>query len=87
MLEETHAQDYAAQRVGMVAEVEVTYAEARNLTGLPAMSPRMRSALAQVERHRLVPPEQRALAYRNHPLPIGQGVECCLELTRLSTNA
>jgi protein-L-isoaspartate(D-aspartate) O-methyltransferase len=37
------------------------------------MSPRVRAALGKVERHRLVPPEQRALAYRNHPLPIGQG--------------
>ena len=50
------------------------YAETRGLTGLPAMSPRVRAALGKVERHRLVPPpEQRALAYRNHPLPIGQG--------------
>ena len=57
----------------MVAEVEAMYAETRGLTGLPAMSPRVRAALGKVERHRLVPPEQRALAYRNHPLPIGQG--------------
>lgn len=49
------------------------YAETRGLTGLPAMSPRVRAAIGKVERHRLVPPEQRALAYRNHPLPIGQG--------------
>ena len=49
------------------------YIETRGLTGLPAMSPRVRAALGKVERHRLVPPEQRALAYRNHPLPIGQG--------------
>ena len=57
----------------MVAEVEAMYAETRGLTGLPAMSPRVRAALGKVERHRLVPAEQRALAYRNHPLPIGQG--------------
>ena len=49
------------------------YAETRGLTGLPAMSPRVRAALGKVERHRLVPPEQRAFSYRNHPLPIGQG--------------
>jgi len=49
------------------------YAETRGLTGLPAMSARVRAALGKVERHRLVPPEQRPLAYRNHPLPIGQG--------------
>jgi protein-L-isoaspartate(D-aspartate) O-methyltransferase len=37
------------------------------------MSPTVRAALGKVERHRLVPPGQRALAYRNHPLPIGLG--------------
>lgn len=57
----------------MAAEVDTMYAETRSLTGLPAMSPRVRAALGKVERHRLVPPAQRALAYRNHPLPIGQG--------------
>ena len=73
LLEETQAQDYAAQRARLVAEVESMYAETRRLTGLPSMSPSVRAALGKVERHRLVPPEQRALAYRNHPLPIGQG--------------
>ena len=72
-MQETQAQEYAAQRAGMVDEVEATYAETRSLTGLSAMSPRVRAALGKVERHRLVPPEQRALAYRNHPLPIGRG--------------
>ena len=72
-MQETQAQEYAAQRAGMVGEVEATYAETRSLTGLSAMSPRVRAALGKVERHRLVPPEQRALAYRNHPLPIGRG--------------
>jgi protein-L-isoaspartate(D-aspartate) O-methyltransferase len=37
------------------------------------MSPRVRAAMARVERHRLVPPGQVAFAYRNHPLPIGHG--------------
>jgi protein-L-isoaspartate(D-aspartate) O-methyltransferase len=73
LTQETQAQEYAAQRAGMVDEVEATYAETRSLTGLSAMSPRVRAALGKVERHRLVPPEQRALAYRNHPLPIGRG--------------
>lgn len=73
MLEDTHAQDHAAQRARMVVEVEAMYAETRSRTGLPSMSPRVRAALGKVERHRLVPAEQRALAYRNHPLPIGSG--------------
>jgi len=71
--EETLAQDYAAQRQRMVAEVEAMYAETRGPTGLAAMSPHVRAALGKVERHRLVPPGQQALAYRNHPLPIGRG--------------
>ena len=69
----TEAQDFAAQRNRMVAEVEAMYAETRRETGLPAMSPAVRTALASVERHRLVPSAQQALAYRNHPLPIGSG--------------
>jgi len=73
LIEEANAQDFPAQRARMVAEVEATYAETRGLTGLPAMSPQVRAALGKVERHRLVPAEQRTLAYRNHPLPIGQG--------------
>src|SRR5262245_19973548 len=37
------------------------------------MSPQVRAAMGKVERHRLVPEAHRALAYRNHPLPIGSG--------------
>jgi protein-L-isoaspartate(D-aspartate) O-methyltransferase len=65
--------DYAAQRTRMVAEIEAMYAETRSETGLGAMSPAVRSALGKVERHRLVPPELAREAYRNHPLPIGEG--------------
>jgi protein-L-isoaspartate(D-aspartate) O-methyltransferase len=67
------AQDYASQRVRMVAEVEAMYAATRADTGLGAMSPQVRAALAKVERHRFVPAGQQSLAYRNHPLPIGSG--------------
>ena len=67
------AQDYAAQRARMVAEIDAMYAETRAETGLAAMAPRVRAALGKVERHRLVPADQANLAYRNHPLPIGQG--------------
>jgi len=57
----------------MVSEVEAMYAETRSETGLAAMSPAVRAAMAKVERHRLVPPEHLDAAYRNHPLPIGNG--------------
>ena len=49
------------------------YAETRSETGLGAMSPAVRNALGKVERHRLVPPAEASRAYRNHPLPIGNG--------------
>src|SRR5262245_2262614 len=67
------AQDFAAQRARMVTEVEAMYAETRAETGLPAMSPAVRKAMAKVERHRLIPPGEASRAYRNHPLPIGSG--------------
>jgi protein-L-isoaspartate(D-aspartate) O-methyltransferase len=68
-----NAQDFAGQRARLVAEVEAMYAATRVETGLAAMSPQVRAALAKVERHRFVPAAQQPLAYRNHPLPIGSG--------------
>lgn len=73
MFGESEAQDYAAARARMVAEVEAMYAETRSETGLRAMSPAVRAALGKVERHRLVPAGEASRAYRNHPLPIGGG--------------
>jgi protein-L-isoaspartate(D-aspartate) O-methyltransferase len=69
------AQDlgYAALRARLVAEVDGMYAATHAETGLAAMSPAVRAALSKVERHRFVPGDQQALAYRNHPLPIGGG--------------
>jgi protein-L-isoaspartate(D-aspartate) O-methyltransferase len=67
------SQDYAGQRARMVAEVDAMYAETRSETGLAAMSPAVREALGTVQRHRLVPPGEASRAYRNHPLPIGNG--------------
>ena len=69
----TDAQDFAAQRSRMVAEVEAMYGETKRETGLAATSSAVRAALGKVERHRFVPPAQQAMAYRNHPLPIGNG--------------
>jgi protein-L-isoaspartate(D-aspartate) O-methyltransferase len=73
LFQETHGQDYAAQRARMVSEVDAMYAETRSETGLAAMSPTVRKAMGKVERHRLVPPSEASRAYRNHPLPIGSG--------------
>jgi len=49
------------------------YAETRSETGLRAMSPAVRNAMGKVERHRLVSAAEASRAYRNHPLPIGNG--------------
>jgi protein-L-isoaspartate(D-aspartate) O-methyltransferase len=57
----------------MLADIDATYAATRGETGFAAMSPRVRAAMANVERHRLVPAELAAQAYQNRPLPIGQG--------------
>ncbi len=57
----------------MLAEIEATYTETRAETGFAAMSPRVRAAMARVERHRLVPRGQEGHAYENRPLPIGGG--------------
>jgi len=65
--------DDAAERARMVEEIDAMYAETRAETGLAAMSPAVRAAMGKVERHRLVPAAQGSLAYRNHPLPIGNG--------------
>ncbi len=72
-MDEAQSQEFAALRGRMVAEVDAMYADTRAETGLAAMSPAVRAALGRVERHRLVPREQAAAAYRNHPLPIGGG--------------
>jgi protein-L-isoaspartate(D-aspartate) O-methyltransferase len=57
----------------MVSEVEAMYADTRAETGLAGMSSAVRAALGKVERHRLVQDRDRGAAYRNHPLPIGNG--------------
>ena len=72
-MSELDAQDFSVQRGRMVAEVEAMYAETRGETGIATPSASVRAALGKVERHRFVPPAQQAMAYRNHPLPIGNG--------------
>jgi protein-L-isoaspartate(D-aspartate) O-methyltransferase len=73
ILLEAQAQDFPAQRARLVEEVDAMYAQTRAETGLARMSPKVRAAMGKVERHRLVPPQEAARAYRNHPLPIGSG--------------
>jgi protein-L-isoaspartate(D-aspartate) O-methyltransferase len=70
---EADGQDYSARRERLVAEVDAMYAETERETGLARMSPPVSQALGKVARERFVPPGQRDLAYRNQPLPIGNG--------------
>jgi protein-L-isoaspartate(D-aspartate) O-methyltransferase len=73
LLPQALSQDFTAQRPRMIDEIDTMYAETRSQTGLAAMSPAVRRAMGRVQRHLLVPEEQRSRAYRNHPLPIGSG--------------
>jgi protein-L-isoaspartate(D-aspartate) O-methyltransferase len=57
----------------LIAEIDAMYAATRAETGLAAMSPAVRDAMARVERHRFVPEAERERAYGNFPLPIGAG--------------
>lgn len=54
-------------RVRMVAQLRTYDPE------LPITSPSVLEVMARVPRHEFVPPGQRAQAYENHPLTIGEG--------------
>lgn len=64
-----HAQRRQAMVDTVVGQIEAT---ARR-TGVTSLSPRVRTAISEVPRHRFVPEAQRARAYQNQPLPIGHG--------------
>jgi protein-L-isoaspartate(D-aspartate) O-methyltransferase len=64
--------DFPAERARMTAEIARIARETAGETGRAAFSEPVMRAMGRVERHRLVPPDQVALAYRNHPLPIGE---------------
>ncbi len=67
------AQEFDARRMRLIGEIDAMYAATRAETGLAAMSPAVRAAMARVERHRFVPASERERAYGNYPLPIGAG--------------
>ena len=62
-----HADDHAARRKAMVAEILADY---RQHGG--AADPRVMGAVGRVPRHEFVPPRHAARAYENRPLPIGE---------------
>jgi protein-L-isoaspartate(D-aspartate) O-methyltransferase len=64
---------FVRARQRMVAEVAAMARETRSATGRAAFSAPVMAALANVPRHRFVPERYVSEAYRNSPLPIGEG--------------
>lgn len=71
--EMTSADEWAAPRRRMVAEVRAMMAEAAVETLRETLSPRVAAAMETVPRHEFVPMARRHAAYENRPLPIGHG--------------
>ena len=57
----------------MLQEIEGEVQYTRGMTGRARLDPRVVEAIASVPRHRFVGKDVKALAYANHPLPIGAG--------------
>lgn len=62
-----------AERQAMVNEIAAIARKVAADTGTAEFDPRVMQALMQVPRHRFVPEDQSASAYRDRPLPIGHG--------------
>jgi protein-L-isoaspartate(D-aspartate) O-methyltransferase len=67
------AQDYAAERRQMVAEIDALAHDTRAQIGKQGFDDRVMDVMGKVPRHEFVPPDQAPYAYRNRPLPIGHG--------------
>jgi protein-L-isoaspartate(D-aspartate) O-methyltransferase len=63
----------AEARDKLLREIDLDFRATAGSTGVAAASPALRRALATVPRERFVPASQRAYAYDNRPLPIGDG--------------
>jgi protein-L-isoaspartate(D-aspartate) O-methyltransferase len=67
------AQDVAAERRQMVAEIDALVHDTRAEIGKQGLDERVMDVMGKVPRHEFVPPDQLPYAYRNRPLPIGHG--------------
>jgi protein-L-isoaspartate(D-aspartate) O-methyltransferase len=65
--------DFGDARRQMVHEVEKMAASIAEDSGVAKLDPRVLEAMKKVPRHKFVPAGQAASAYRNRPLPIGDG--------------
>ncbi len=63
----------AEARRAMVATIAAIAQETERVTGRGRFSDRVMDAMANVPRDQFVPPAQRAAAYEDRPLPIGNG--------------
>ncbi len=69
-----HDQDREAEaRDALVAEIVAEVAATAAFLGKDRLDPRVLEALRKVPRHAFVPAWERAFAYENRPLPIGEG--------------
>jgi protein-L-isoaspartate(D-aspartate) O-methyltransferase len=66
-------QDMTAERQRLVEKIEAEVRMTAPELGFARLDPRVAEAMLRVPRHAFVPNAQRALAYANHPLPIGGG--------------
>ena len=57
----------------MIADIESEVQYTRSMIGKDALDPRVMKVMARVPRDRFVPPEMKAAAFDNGPLPIGHG--------------
>lgn len=65
--------EYDRQRAALVEQIGNDVREGRSGPGWAALWQRVLAAMARVPRHEFVPPEERARAYLDQPLPIGAG--------------
>lgn len=62
----------APERREMIEDVRELYRSIGSVRSKTELDPRVLEAMARVPRHEFVPASERASAYRNRPLPIGQ---------------
>ncbi len=67
------AREYSAMRHEMIRTIEQEAAQTASYTGKPRFDPEVMAAMDRVPRHEFVPEAERAYAYDNRPLPIGEG--------------
>jgi len=67
------AQDWAALREAMVAEIRADVIATRSYIGKGSLQPEVLAAMGRVPRHAFVPDAVQPAAYENRPLPIGFG--------------